>query len=209
MSPLYSFLDTIRNGVKSFMRKIAYGLNKIFRGRLSPNTITIVGFLAHIPIVFLIAKQDFVIAGVLLIIFGLFDTLDGELARLQKTDSPKGMLLDSVTDRMKEAMLYIGISYAFIQMNKPYYAVWAVAACGAALIVSYINAWGEVVTADLPKEKHSKNKTFRISLMTFDVRITLLIIGLLFNQLSIIVIIIAILSSFTALERLSNISKRL
>jgi len=209
MSPLYSLLDAVRSGVKYLMRKVALGLNKLFRGKITPNTITIVGLLAHIPIALLIAQQELVLAGILLIIFGLFDTLDGELARLQKTDGPKGMLLDSVTDRMKEVVLYIGISYAFIQMGQPYYAVWAVAACGAALVVSYVNAWGEVVTANLPSEKHSKNKTFRVSLMTYDIRIFLLVVGLLLNQLAIVVVTIAVLSLFTAFERLLNITKRL
>ena len=209
MSPLYTFLDTVRGGVKKLMRRLAMLLNRVTGGRLSPNIVTIVGFLAHVPIALLIANGELTLAAILLIFFGLFDALDGELARLQKSDGPKGMLLDSVTDRVKEVLLYIGIAYYFASLNEAFYAVWAVAACGAAVVVSYINAWGEVVTADVSKEKHTKNSTFRISLMTFDVRIFLLIIGLLLNQLDIVVVVIAVGSCFTAFERLSNISKRL
>ena len=49
-------------------------------------------------------------AALLLAVFGLFDTLDGELARLQGTESPQGAFLDSVTDRMKEILVYVGLA---------------------------------------------------------------------------------------------------
>lgn len=209
MSPLYAFLDTVRGGVKKLLARLAILLNKVTCGRISPNTVTIVGFLAHIPIALLVADGELILAAILLVFFGLFDALDGELARLQKSDGPKGMLLDSVTDRVKEVLLYTGIAYYFVNLNKEFYAVWAVAACGTAVVVSYINAWGEVVTADLPKEKHIKNGTFRVSLMTYDTRIFLLVIGLLLSQLPITVIVIALLSCLTAVERLANVYKRL
>ncbi|MDQ5958686.1 MAG: CDP-alcohol phosphatidyltransferase family protein, partial [Patescibacteria group bacterium] len=64
------------------MSKIAGLLNKISGGKITPNGITWFGFFMHIPIAYFIATGNLIIAGVGLIIFGLFDTLDGELARL-------------------------------------------------------------------------------------------------------------------------------
>lgn len=202
-------MEAIRNAVRRPVRGIAKILNNLTGGRLSPNAVTIFGLIMHIPIALLIARGYFIYAGLLLAFFGLFDTLDGELSRLQGSSSHFGMLLDSVTDRMKEAILYIGIAWFFVWSNHAGFAVWAVAACGASLLVSYVNAWGEVATKDLHIADHKTNKGFRNGLATFDVRMVILIVGLLFNHLGLATIVITLLAWQTALARVSNISRRL
>jgi len=191
------------------MARIARFLDSVSGGRITPNAVTYTSLLAHLPIMWLIANGQFVLAAVLLVFFGLFDTLDGELARLQKRASNKGMFLDSVTDRVKEVFLYIGAAAYFVTSAEPIIAVWAVAACGIAVIVSYLNAWGEVVTADLPKETHTKNKAFRNGIMSYDIRIFTIVLGLAIGILDIALITIAVLSAVTALQRFSNVYRRL
>ena len=203
-----SVLDSIREAVRTVFRGIAKLLNRISGGRITPNSVTYTSLLGHIGIAYLIATNQLVIAGVLLVMFGLMDTLDGELARLQNRASNKGMFLDSVTDRIKEVMVYIGIAWYFVTQLDPYYAVWAVAACGVAVTVSYLNAWGEVVTADLPKS-HTKNKAFRNGFMTYDVRIFFIVLGLVTGYLDVAVIAVAVLSCVTALQRFMNVYRRL
>ncbi|MEI7682864.1 MAG: CDP-alcohol phosphatidyltransferase family protein [Candidatus Saccharibacteria bacterium] len=199
-------LESIRNVVRHGMMQIAKALNKVSGGRLNPNAVTLFGFAMHLPIAVLIARGHFIYAAILLVIFGLFDALDGQLARLQNRASQTGMLLDSVTDRMKEVIIYIGIGYFFVWSSHPNYAVWTIAACGASVVVSYINAWGEVVTKDIKDDGHVTNKAFRGGLMTFDVRMFVIIIGLLANQLPVAIVIIAVLAWFTAFGRLYRIS---
>jgi phosphatidylglycerophosphate synthase len=94
-------MDSGRTAVRSLARSVAKLLNSLSGGRLSPNSVTLFGFVMHIPIALLIARGYFIYGGIGLIIFGLFDTLDGELARLQERPSAWGMFLDSITDRMK------------------------------------------------------------------------------------------------------------
>lgn len=200
-------MDTARNAVREVMVVLARGLNKLTGGKLQPSTITYVGLLAHVPIAWLIATQKYVPAGFLLIVFGLFDSLDGALARVQNRESEAGMLLDSVTDRMKEVFLYTGASWTMINSANPKVAAWAVVACGGSLLVSYVNAWGEAVMAKRHHDTHQVNRSFRSGLMTFDVRMAVLIIGLVSHQLIAAVIIIAILSWLTAIGRLRNISR--
>jgi len=207
MKFLNSLLDGVRGNVRAVMLVIARGLNKLSGGRLHPNTVTIIGLLAHLPIAWLIARQMYIPAAIGLLFFGLFDTLDGDLARLQKRESQTGMLLDSVSDRMKEVIVYAGISLAFVYSGHPIASFWAVAACGASLLVSYVNAWGEAVIARQHRDQHRVNKSFRSGLMTFDVRIAVLIVGLLSGQLIITTALIAVLSWLTAIGRLRNISK--
>jgi phosphatidylglycerophosphate synthase len=85
-------LDTIRNNVRKFMRSIARFLNTISGGKITPNMVTITSLVAHLPIAYFIATGSHFLAAGLLVVFGLMDALDGELARLQKKDSPAGML---------------------------------------------------------------------------------------------------------------------
>src|SRR5690606_23076398 len=121
----------------------------------------------------------------------------------------KGMLLDSITDKIKEVLVYIGAAYAFVDSDLKFYAVWAVAACGVSLLVSYVNAWGEAMVAKQMLKGGQVNQTFRDGLMTYDVRMTVFFFGLIFNHLHISVVFIAILSLFTALGRARAIMQRL
>jgi phosphatidylglycerophosphate synthase len=201
-------MNAIRSAVRAIARAVARFLNAVSGGHITPSMVTYTGLLAHLPIAWLIATTHNVWAAGLLIIFGLFDVLDGELARLQGTTSQAGMLLDSVTDRVKEVLLYLGVSYAIVFGERPHMAVWAVAACGASLLVSYVNAWGEAVSAGQPKS-HQINKAFRTGLMGYEVRMFVLVVGLLSNRIILATMVIALLASLTALQRFIKISQSL
>lgn len=202
-------IESVRQLVRKIMRQIARLLNSLSGGKIKPNTVTIVGLVAHIPIALLIATDNFIIAAVLLVIFGLFDTLDGELARLQSKSSPAGMLLDASTDRMKEVFLYSGAAYSIANSTTPTWSFIAVLACGASLCVSYIKAKGEsaVATSDKKPSHTVLNKMFADGLALFEIRMFLLVIGLLAGQLIAALIIITTLASLTAVFRLYKISK--
>ena len=88
-------------------------IDKTTKGWVTPDMVTLFGFAMHLPIAWFIATGADLWAAGLLIVFGLFDTLDGELARLQQKASARGMLLDASTDRMKEVLLYTGGLWGF------------------------------------------------------------------------------------------------
>lgn len=205
----YSLLDSCRAVVRTAVRQVAILLHRLTHGRVTANSITAVGLLMHVPIAWLIATGAFIPAAVLLVIFGLFDTLDGELARLQKTESSAGMLLDASTDRFKEVILYVGIAYYFITHNQAIVAAWVVAASGASLCVSYVKAKGETAVAGKGLTAAETNRLFQDGLMRFEVRMVLLVIGLVFNVLAPVAVIIALLAGFTALQRLISIRRKL
>lgn len=204
-------MQGIKTSVRAVMRRIAAGLHRLSGGRITPNGVTIFGVLMHIPIAWLIATDHHIWAAVLLFVFGLFDTLDGELARLQGRTSVKGMLLDASTDRMKEVMLYTGAAYFFAIGPHPTAAAWAAAACGASLCVSYVKAKGEAAVASTKKQiPHAElNRMFADGLLTFEMRMVVLLVGLLSGYLMQAVAIIAVLASYTAIQRLVRISGRL
>ncbi|MEO6761090.1 MAG: CDP-alcohol phosphatidyltransferase family protein [Candidatus Saccharimonadales bacterium] len=204
-------ISKIRSAVRAVMRRVASLFNILSGGRLSPDTVTIVGFAAHIPVAILIATRHNIWAAALLIVFGLFDTLDGELARLQKKASPRGMLLDASTDRMKEVLLYSGAAYALAVSAHPTYAVWAAAAVGASICVSYVKAKGEAAVASLGKKipHDTLNHMFAGGFLTFEIRMVVLAAGLVFNQLLWAVVFVAVFASLTAIWRLVRISRQL
>ncbi len=200
-------MERIRNLVRSAMGAVARGLDKATGGKLSPNAVTLFGLFMHIPIALLIASGDYTFGALLLIVFGLFDTLDGQLARLQNRTTQFGMFLDSVTDRTKEVLIYTGLAYSFVALHESTLAIWAVAACGISLLISYTNAWGEAVTSGT--KTHQTNKRFRAGIMSFDVRMVVLVVALLADKLAIGLIIIVGLGVITVIERVMIVKGRL
>lgn len=221
MSPYtlqYVYMTKALNAAKTEVRhgaaSVAKWLDTLTKGRITPDMVTYVGFAMHVPIAVMIAFGYDLWAAGFLIVFGLFDTLDGELARLQKRAGPRGMLLDASTDRMKEVLLYCGVAFALALTERPETAVWAVAACGASLCVSYVKAKGEAaIASEVSGKRHiphvTLNRMFSDGLLSFEMRMAVLVFGLIFNVVLWAVAVIAILAAFTAVQRLVRISKEL
>ena len=203
------FLDFVKEKVRYVFGLFAKYLHRVTGGVLTPNNITIAGLLAHLPIAYFIAQQKNIIAALMLVFFGLFDTLDGALARVQKKSGSGGMLLDASTDRMKEIMLYTGVAWALIGSDHPHRAIVAVIACGSSMLVSYVKAKGETAVKDSNLSPNEVNKLFADGIMRFEVRMFFLVVGLLTNQLYFAIIGIAEGSTMTAIARLVRISRKL
>lgn len=204
-------IDMATNVVRSVMQNsIAPFVNRISGGHLKPNTVTLISFGMHIPIAYLVATRNNIWAVVLLIIFGLLDALDGALARTQGSTSAQGVLLDSTTDRMKEILIYIGAAYAIVTSSgHAYLAAWTVAAVGCSLLTSYINAWGDAIMTKYKVGKHVMNKSFRGGLFPFQVRMLVIVIGLLTNHLAWAIIVVALGAAYTAFMRLLGVFSKL
>lgn len=191
------------------MGVVALRLDKLSGGRITPNQVTLVGLVMHVPIAWLIAYGNFYPAALLLIVFGLMDSLDGALARLQGKATNAGMLLDASSDRFKEVILYTGVGYYLATLAQPGLAMWAATACGASICVSYVKAKGETAVAGGKLSANEVNRLFQDGLFRFEVRMGLLVFGLLSGHLALVTIIIALASSFTAAQRLIAISRKL
>ncbi len=172
--------------------------------------VTTAGVVMHLPIAFLIGLGQLRWAALLLVIFGLFDVLDGELARLQNRATVKGMLYDATTDRIKEVIIYAGVAYWFTTHNYVHWALVAVIACGASITVSYAKAKGEMALSLKRKinDHHTLNYRFKAGLAPFEIRMTIMVLGLLFNQLLLATALVAALASITVFERLWVIGKQ-
>lgn len=202
-------LGAIRRAIRSLVKQYAVWLNDVTKGKLRPDDVTMAGFLLHFLVAYLIAVKDSIPAAILLVVFGLFDTLDGELARLQKRDSVHGMLLDATTDRLKEVLLYTGAAIALIGSHGTA-AAWCVLACGVSLSISYVKAKGEAALASQAHITHHKlNYIFQDGLMAFEVRMAVLVAGLLFNLLLPAVVFITLAGLLTFVTRFRRIAREL
>lgn len=194
------------------MEQVAKIIHHVFGGVIGPNHITWIGFLMHFPIAILIGLGDLWQAAVLLVVFGLFDTLDGSLARLQDRVSDVGGMLDAVTDRLKEILIYSGVVYLFLQTNQPEWTmVAALVACGASIVVAYVKSKGETIVASQKKKLDypTLNRLFGGGLLPFEARMTIVVIGLLagVTVLKWLVLVLAAMSVFTVFQRMYRISK--
>jgi CDP-diacylglycerol--glycerol-3-phosphate 3-phosphatidyltransferase len=141
-------------------------------------------------------------AGFVVLFAGLFDMLDGALARRTNKVTKFGGVLDSTLDRVSEAAVLIGIAVLYANRH----STWGVALAGITLIssqlVSYIRAKAEAL-----------NINCEIGIFTRPERVVILSVGLLLskfdNVLLIALAIIAALSFFTAGQRLFFVRKKI
>lgn len=204
-------LDQVSTVVRWRVKGYARWLNQKTKGHLTPDMITVLSVAAHLPIAFMIAIDQLPFAGVLLLFFGLFDVLDGELARLQQTASAKGMVFDASADRIKETFIFSAIAYNLSQTSHSDWAFLAALALGAAISVSYAKAKSEVALSlkRSVSEHHVINRFFSEGIAAFELRMAIIFFGLLFNQIFIATILVAILCTIAMFERLYVYLRRL
>jgi CDP-diacylglycerol--glycerol-3-phosphate 3-phosphatidyltransferase len=129
----------MRDRVRGAATPIARGLGRL---GLTPNALTVIGFLGTCVAAYAAATQAWLAAGILVLAFGIFDLFDGTLARATGRATRLGAFLDSTFDRAGEAIVYIGIAWGLYWMW-PEGSVLATAAMAAAFMVSYTRAKAE------------------------------------------------------------------
>ena len=128
-----------RQRVRDLATPVARGLGRL---GLTPNALTLIGFLGTCAAAIAAATQAWLLAGILVLAFGIFDLFDGALARATGRATRLGAFLDSTFDRAGEAIVYLGIAAGAIAFDATS-PVLAVAAAGAAFMVSYTRAKAE------------------------------------------------------------------
>lgn len=161
------------------------------RTPVTPNIITWFGFILAVATAVLIAMEHLLIAGVVVIIAGFFDILDGALARRTNRVTIFGAVLDSTLDRLSEGVILIGILYFYVEEGSTRGVLLAGAVLLASLLVSYIRSRAEAVSLKC-----------KVGVFTRPERVIVLALGLLLNGLEIALAVIAALSFFTVGQRL-------
>lgn len=113
------------------------------RAGLSPNALTLIGFLIACAAGVAAAAQAWLLAGILVIGGGVFDMFDGMVARATGKVSKAGAFLDSTFDRWGEGVVYIGIAWGAVELGLTRPIVLATVAMSSAFMVSYTRARAE------------------------------------------------------------------
>jgi len=162
---------------------------------LTPNAITWLGFFITIGAAVLIVTEHFLAAGVVVLIAGFFDLLDGALARVSGRVTRFGAILDSTLDRLSEAVLMLGLLAVFAREQQVAESIIVGVTMLGSLMVSYIRARMEGLGIEC-----------KAGLFTRPERVVILALGLLLSQfdhaLTVALAIIAFFSYFTVVERM-------
>jgi CDP-diacylglycerol--glycerol-3-phosphate 3-phosphatidyltransferase len=169
-----------------------------FRNRIiDPNVLTLCGIFFGFFSAFFIAFGFLISGGIALLVSGFFDLLDGAVARYADKVSPFGGFLDSVLDRYSDLAVMLGIFLFFLNSGSRAYAIAAFIASIGIAIIPYARARAEAASLSCTT-----------GLMERPERIVLLLTGLFFNVLHYIVIILAVLSHVTVIQRIMYVKSK-
>jgi CDP-diacylglycerol--glycerol-3-phosphate 3-phosphatidyltransferase len=144
----------------------------------------------------LIALGHMTLAGILLLVMGPVDVMDGTLARLRNEASDWGAFVDAVTDRYSELVLFLGfVIYYMLHVN------------ATGILLAYLAAAGSVLVSYVKARADASKLDANVGLLTRVERYIVLIPGLIFSGLYpplalIALFIIAIFANITALQRI-------
>jgi CDP-diacylglycerol--glycerol-3-phosphate 3-phosphatidyltransferase len=180
-------------------------LNKIVHGlaltRISPNALTLFGLVINIVAAFLFGHANaanadlmFLYAGIVIFCAGLFDMVDGRVARRINKVTVFGSFFDSVIDRYSDVVLFFGLLVYYGRINRFRYVVLVAFVMVTSLMVSYTRARAENLI-----------KQCKVGFMERPERIVLIIIGAVFNHwdaMAPVLWVLAVLSTITVAHRI-------
>jgi CDP-diacylglycerol--glycerol-3-phosphate 3-phosphatidyltransferase len=159
--------------------------------RIHPNVLTFLGLVINIYAAYLFAAGHFRWAGVVVIGAGLFDMVDGRVARASGQVTRFGGFFDSVLDRYSDLALLMGLLVYYASINRAFYIVLTAIVMTGSVMVSYTRARAECT---IPKCK--------VGFLERPERVVLIIIGALFDRMAPVLWVIAILSNHTVIQRM-------
>jgi len=167
--------------------------------KIHPNLLTFFGLVINIWAAWLFARAgsaedprvDFRWAGLVVIGAGLFDMVDGRVARATDQVTPFGGFFDSVIDRYSDLAVFVGLLVYYAFINRFSYIVLTAIVMTGSVMVSYTRARAENTIAKC-----------KVGFLERPERVVLVIIGALFDRMAPVLWVIAILSNLTVAHRM-------
>ncbi len=183
----------------TYTRAIGDACNPVIRfivrglalSKIHPNVLTFLGLVINIVAAVLLAAGQFRSAGFVIIGAGLFDMVDGRVARETKQVTRFGGFFDSVLDRYSDLALLMGLLVYYGTINRYFYVVLTAIVMTGSVMVSYTRARAENT---IPKCK--------VGFMERPERVVLMIIGALFDRMAPVLWVIAVLANITVIHRM-------
>jgi CDP-diacylglycerol---glycerol-3-phosphate 3-phosphatidyltransferase len=180
--------DWMRRRFKGTLDPIA---SVLIRMGLTPNLMTGLGLVLSLVGAYLLSQGRMSLGGLLILIAGPFDALDGTMARLLSQPSKFGAFVDSVTDRWSEMLIFLGLLYYYLQRgDSALECLLVFVAMMGSVMVSYTKSRAETLGFDA-----------NVGLLTRMERYLVLAPALVLNLPWLALWIIAVLANVTALQR--------
>lgn len=189
-----TFTDFMRVRFKGVLDLIGTFLNRV---GLMPNTVTILGLVGNTIGAYFLARGEMTIGGILILLMGPVDALDGTMARLRGEPSEFGAFVDSVTDRYSELVIFGGLLFYYVQAGNLLMAMLAYLAAAGSILVSYTRARAQ-----------SLGHETKVGILTRMERYLVLAPALVFNIPQVALWILAILANITALQRILDVRSK-
>src|ERR1700751_5565816 len=145
--------------------------DRLIESRLTPNAISLTGFVLNIVAAVLVWEELFFLGGLAFILGSVMDTLDGRSSRMSGKGTPFGAFLDSTLDRVEEGIVLTAVAGYFALHGNRAAAAAVVVAVLASLMVSYTRARAEALGVEC-----------KVGIATRPVRVVILSIGLVFAK---------------------------
>jgi CDP-diacylglycerol--glycerol-3-phosphate 3-phosphatidyltransferase len=180
---------------------------RLIESRLTPNTISLTGFVLNLAAAALVVERLFFLAGIAFIVGSVMDTLDGRYSRMSGKGTPFGAFLDSTLDRLEEGIVLTAVAAYFASRHNELAVAAVVAAVLGSLMVSYTRARAEAL-----------GLSCKVGIATRAVRVVILSAGLVFAKgaslgdfelLAPAVYVLAALTLFTTFQRIFHVRSQL
>ncbi len=183
----------------TYTRAVGAACNKIIvlivralaLSRIHPNVLTFIGLLINVGAAVLLAFGSFGWAGVVIIGAGIFDMVDGRVARETNRVTRFGGFFDSVLDRYSDLALLMGLLVYYASINRNFYVVLTAIVMTASVMISYTRSRSE-----------NSIPSCKVGFMERPERIVLIIIGCLFDRIAPVLWVIAVLGNLTVIHRM-------
>jgi CDP-diacylglycerol--glycerol-3-phosphate 3-phosphatidyltransferase len=181
--------------------------NRLIESRLTPNAISMTGFVGNVIAAVLVTQRYFFLAGIAFILGSVCDTLDGRYSRMSGKGTPFGAFLDSTLDRVEEGIVLCAVAAYFSDLGNDLAVAAVVVTVLMSLMVSYTRARAEALGVEC-----------KVGIATRPVRVVILSAGLLFAKgaslgdfelLEPAIYAMAVLTTFTTLQRVLHVRREL
>jgi CDP-diacylglycerol--glycerol-3-phosphate 3-phosphatidyltransferase len=184
-------------------RNLAYRITDpmvriLSKSGITPNALTFINLALNIVAAYVIATGHLLLGGVLLLVAGLFDLLDGALARFTKQTTRFGAILDSVADRISEAAILCGLLIWYIPQEE----------ASLEIVLIFIVLIGSFLVSYIRARAEGLGWQCQVGLFTRAERVIVLAIGLLINQIFIALCVLVIFVFITVVQRLIYLRKQ-
>ena len=158
---------------------------------IHPNTLTLIGVLINVGAAFALAKDHFLLAGVIMIVANIFDFIDGKVAHITGKQSEFGAFWDSTLDRFSDLALFTGLIWLYADLGRNGYVLITTLTLIFSIMTSYARARAECLIDKC-----------KVGFMERPERIVLFMIGAFTNRMAGVLWVVLILSIVAVANRI-------